>query len=278
MGGKTKLSLYSLDGILLDQLDFDYDFEDMVTNCIGQSYLIDDANCFLIDVSNEELVIDSKSIRNDFEKLYEKCVLFNNGEWIYEFEKSSGLERTIVSIIDGKDSVLKKIVLDELVRLKGKYQWKIDLGSEISNITTSNALANEHIRNLQEESDFLDNVLLTVHENNSFAVMNDGVLIANAVLDSLHYIGDRAIDKSILIKQNDFILNNVEKSKAYFFQKDVGNEYALNKIDEGLNFQKTLSTKGEKFFKVRIYRDKVFYLMKESSNKSVKINLYFERI
>ena len=278
LGNKTKLSLYDLEGTLLNELSFDYDFENIVTSCTGQLFLMDETSCFLIQVSHDELVLDSKSSRKDFEKLFEKCVLYYNGEWIYEFEKSKGLERTIVSIIDGKDSVLKKIVLDELIQMKNRNQWKIDLGARMDNITTNDDGKNAYIRDRQEESDFLDKVLLTTHENNSFAVMNDGILIANSVSDSLHFIGNQVIDMSIKINKKDLILNNEDKSKAYFLQKIDTNQYSLSEIDEELNFQKILSLNGEEIFRIRVFDSQVFYLTKNDSNKSVKINLYFESL
>ncbi len=278
VGKKSKLSLYELDGYLIDELDFDYDFENIYTSCIGKTYLRDKTNCHLIQVSNGQLILGEKSSRKDLEKVFDKCVLFNRGQWIYEYEKSSGLERNIVSIRGGKDSLLKKINLEELALLKRRYQWKIDRGARIGNITTNDDLLNAEIRNMQEESDFLDNVVLTAHEENSFAVMQKGILLGNALMDSLHYLGGRIIEKSVEIGKQDFVLNNIEKSKTYIFQKNDSDQYVLCEIDERLNIQPILSIDSPKIFRLRVIDNKIFYLAQKGTNKSVKINLYFENL
>ena len=278
VGKKSKLSLYDLDGSLVDELDFDYNFENIYTSCIGKTYLRDKTNCHLIHVSNDQLILGEKSNRADLEKVFAKCVLFYNRQWIYEYEKSSGLERTIVSIRDGKDTRLKNINLKELALLKRRYQWKIDRGARVSNITTNDEFTNGEIRDMQEESDFLDNVVLKAHEENSFATMQKGILIANALMDSLHYLGDKLIEKPVEIGKQDFVLNNVEKSKTYLFQKKESDEYTLFEIDEGLNIQPIHSIESQKIFRLRIYGNKIFYLAQAGSNRSVKINLYYENL
>lgn len=275
--GHTKLALYDLDGNYLSEIDFKYKIEDVIVNCIGQLAIKYKYGYFIFYVSNGKIIKGPKYSIKKFEQIFEDCVLFHDGQWIYEFERFNGLERNIVGIKNYKDTLLKKITLPQLMTLKEEYAGQISYGAEVGNITTNNYLINKRIRKAQVTGDFLDRILFRVHKKNSFAVMKNGILIASTMLDSLHYVTNEVVEKQFSLNKRDKVFNDIDKSKTYLLQRNSMKEYVLSEINEALNIQKLLTIK-ERILKVRIHGNKVFYLVQDDRRNSVKIYLYFERI
>jgi len=277
IGGHTKLALYDLDGNFLNEVDFEHDIEDVIVNCIDQLVIKYRFGYYIYFVSDGKIIKGPKYSIKKYEQIFDKCVLFHDGQWIYEFERYNGLERNIVGFKGKKDTLLKAITLTQLLELRKEYFGLIAYGEEVGTITTNNYDNNQSIRSIQENSDFLSQVVYKAHQKNSFAAMKNGILIANAEHDSLHYMANEVVEKQFEINKRDKIFNDIDKSKTYFLQRNSMKDYVLSEISEELKIQKLLTIK-ERILKIRIKGKKVFYLVQDDRKKSVKLYLYFERI
>ncbi|MEM9547583.1 MAG: hypothetical protein AAGA77_16505 [Bacteroidota bacterium] len=275
--GNTKLSLYDLEGNYLNAFFFDHKIQDIIINCIGQLLVKYKNGYVVVFVSDGKIIKGPKYSRKTFRQVFGNCVLYHDKQWIYEFQRYNGLEKSIVSIKENKDSLLKKISLPQLIELKNNYREEIAYGSNVGTITTNDPSINRRIRRAQSTGDFLDKVLLKVHEKNSFAIMNEGILIANAVLDSLHLYTDEIVEKKVSITKWDKIFNDTNTERAFFLQYNGMKDYVLNVIKEDLNFKKVL-TINEHVLKVRVCGNKVYYLVRDDRTNSVIPRIYFETI
>jgi len=277
LGSRNKLSLYDLDGKWLDDLPIEFEIQDLVMNCIGQLFVKYKFGYEMVFVVDGQLVKGTKYKSKKFDQIYGKCVLYYDGQWIYEFERYKGLERNIVRVKEHRDTLLKKIVLSEMLILKNRYQGVVSFGQGVSAMQTDDSDVSRAIRRSQRASDFLDNVVLKANETNSFAVLKGGLLIANAELDSLHYFSSEVFEKPFTLNKGDQIFNDIDKSRTFLLQKLSRTEYELHHMDNLLATQKILTLKKD-IRKLRVHDNKVFYLFQDDSQNSVKINLHFESI
>lgn len=275
--GRSKLSLHDLEGKYLNEFNFEFKIRDIGINCIGQLFIKYNYGYLIIFVSNGKLIEGPKYTESKFEQIFENCVLYRDKQWIYQFERYNGLERNIVSIKENRDSLLKKISVPQLLRLRENYRNEIAYGAQVGTMTITDPGLNSKIREMQATSSFLDKVLLRAHHKNSFALMKDGILIANTIFDSLHYYTHEIIEKKVKIKKKDYIFNDTDRSRAFIFQVTKLKEYTLCEIDERLDFQKLLTFK-EHVNKIRVCGNKVFYLIRDNTRSSVKTKIYYETI
>ena len=275
--GRPKLSLHDLEGNYLSEFNYEGSIKEIGINCIGQLFIRHKYGYLIFFVSDGKLIEGPKYTRRKFEQIFKNCVLYQDKQWIYEFERYNGLERNIVSIRENRDSLIKKISLPQLLRIRENYKNEIAYGTQAETMTITDPGLNRKIREMQANSSFLDKVLLRAHRRNSFALMKDGILIANTIFDSLHYYTHEIIEKKVKIKKKDYIFNDTNKYRAYFFQSVGLKECTLSEISERLEFQKLLTIE-ERVKKVRVCGNKVFYLIQDYTNSSVKTKIYYETI
>lgn len=243
---------------------------DLKVNCLNQLYVSNKKYSIRLDYAEQQLTPIEKIPTYEFDALFENCLCSNKNAFFYEIKLNNGLRKRYIKANKNAESssLLKEIFYKERSE---KYTADLKLiseGNTATNMGDIGVCENEKIRNLQEDSYFLETVFHRNPLENYLFSIDETIVFFNNDQQQIEFFDTEGVPVDSV--QMQFSIAKNSNLSSIILDQETGIFYALtnesgNKFLSQIDLEKgILATKHsievQSFEKIKMVGNKLFVL------------------